>query len=122
MEGDFRSGSLDFDDLMTVLGGPPDTGETASAAQRAIAANLAAEGRLLPDAPLNLARVRNMDADVSFRAVRVRSNRFSLRALATRATSYRPSGRLWIKARLVRVLPQPISPVSMTTPFFASMP
>ncbi len=81
-EGDFRTNNLDFDDLLTVLGAPPDTGETASAEQRAVAANMAAEGRLLPDAPLDITRVRNMDARVSYRAARVRSERLPVRGLA----------------------------------------
>ena len=81
-EGDFRSNSLDFDDLMAVLGGPPDTSETASAEQRQMAANLAAQGRLLPDAQLDISRVRNMDAQVSYRAARVRSQRVPLRAVS----------------------------------------
>lgn len=82
-EGEFRSNTLDFDDLVAVLGGPPDTDETASAEQRAIAAQLAAQGRLLPDAPLDISRVRNMDASVSYRAAHVRSDAFPLRGLAT---------------------------------------
>jgi uncharacterized protein involved in outer membrane biogenesis len=82
LEGDFRSNSLDFDDLLTVLGGPPDTDETASPEQRAMAASLEAQGRLLPDAQLDISRVRNMDAQVSYRATRVRSDRFPLRGLS----------------------------------------
>jgi uncharacterized protein involved in outer membrane biogenesis len=82
LDGDFRTNNLDFDDLLAVLGGPPDTGETASAEQRAMAANLAAQGRMLPDAQLDISRVRNMDARVSYRAARVRSNRFPLRGFA----------------------------------------
>lgn len=83
LDGDFRSSDLDFDDAMAVFGGPPATGggETASAEQRAMAANLAAQGRLLPDAQLDIGRVRNMDARVSYRATRVRSARFPLRGL-----------------------------------------
>lgn len=81
-EGDFRSNSLDVDDLLAIFGGAPDTDETASAEQRAIAANLAAQGRLLPDASLDISRVRNMDARVSYRAARVRSERLPLRGLA----------------------------------------
>src|SRR5262245_10048001 len=82
LDGDFRSRGLDLDDLLTVLGGAPDTRETASAEQRAEAANLAAQGRLLPDAKLDISRVRNMDARVSYRAAHVRSDRFPLRGLA----------------------------------------
>ena len=82
LDGDFRSTSLDFDDLLAVLGGAPSTGETASSEQRAIAAQLAAQGRILPDARLGISRVRNMDARVSYRATRVRSDRFPLRGLS----------------------------------------
>ena len=81
-EGDFRSNSLDFDDLMAVLGGPPDTRETASSEQRQMAANLAAQGRLLPDAQLDISRVRNMDAQVTYNAARVRSERVPLRGVS----------------------------------------
>ncbi|HVK79955.1 MAG TPA: AsmA family protein, partial [Verrucomicrobiae bacterium] len=82
LEGDFQSNSLDFDDLLAVLGGAPSTGETASPEQRAVAAQLAAQGRILPDARLDISRVRNMDARVSYRAARVRSDRFPLRGLS----------------------------------------
>lgn len=82
LEGDFLTSRLDFDDLMAVLGGAPDTSETASPEQRAMAANLAAQDRLLPDAQLDISRVRNMDARVTYRAARVRSDRFPLQGLA----------------------------------------
>ncbi len=84
LEGAFRSNSLDFDDLMAVLGGAPSTerGETVSAEQRRVAAALAAQGRLLPDATLDIRRVRNMDARVSFNAARVRARNLPLRGLA----------------------------------------
>lgn len=82
LDGDFRTNNLDFDDALAVLGGAPSTRETASAEQRAMAAQLAAEGRVLPDARLDITRVRNMDARVSYRAARVRSERFPLRGLS----------------------------------------
>jgi len=84
LEGAFASNSLDFDDLLTVLGAPPSTasGETASDEQRQLAANLSAQGRVLPDAQLDISRVRNMDARVSYRAARVVSERMPVRALA----------------------------------------
>lgn len=84
LDGDFRTRSLDFDDAMAVLGGPPSTqrGETASPEQRAEAQHMAAAGRLLPDARLDIQRVRNMDARVSYRAARVRSEKVPLRGLA----------------------------------------
>lgn len=82
LDGDFRSNSLDFDDAMAVLGGSPSTRETASPEQRAVAARLDAQGRVLPDARLDISRVRNMDARVSYRAARVRSERVPLRGLS----------------------------------------
>jgi uncharacterized protein involved in outer membrane biogenesis len=84
LEGAFVSNALDFDDVLTVLGAPPSTasGETASAEQRQMAANLSAQGRLLPDAQLDISRVRNMDARVSFHAERVASESLPLRALS----------------------------------------
>jgi len=70
------SRSLDVDDLFAVMGGPPGTGrgETASPEQRAMAARLRAQGRLLPDARLDVVRLRAMDADVIFRAGSVKRN------------------------------------------------
>lgn len=84
LEGAFQTVSLDFDDLMTVLGGAPSTGagETASTEQRAMAANLRAQDRLFPDARLDISRVRNMDAHVSYRAAHVRSDRVPLRGMS----------------------------------------
>ncbi len=82
LDGDFTTRSLDFDDLMAVLGGAPDTGETVSPEQRQMAANLESQGRLLPDAQLDISRVRNMDARVSYRAAHVRTERLPLRGLA----------------------------------------
>ena len=80
-EGDFRSRSLDFDDLLAVLGGPPSVahGETASPEQRSEAQHLAAAGRILPDARLDIHRVRNMDARVHFVADRIRTDKLPLR-------------------------------------------
>lgn len=86
LDGDFLTRRLDFDDLMAVLGGAPDPSETASSEQRAMAAQLAAQGRLLPDARLDISRVRNMDARVTYRAAHVRSDRFPLRGLAVDVT------------------------------------
>jgi uncharacterized protein involved in outer membrane biogenesis len=76
------SRSLDFDDLATVIGGAPAVGpgETASPEQVALARRM--RGRLLPDAPLDLQRLRSMDAKVSFRATSVRTRRIPLRQVA----------------------------------------
>lgn len=79
LDGDFQSNTLDFDDALTVLGAPPSVQESASPEQREMAARLRAQGRALPDAQLDIRRVRNMDARVSYRAAHVRSERFPLR-------------------------------------------
>lgn len=85
LSGDIRSRSLDLDDLVAVLGGAPDPRETASAAQRREAAALREQRRLLPDADLDIRRVRDMDAKVAFTAGRVRS-RTPVRALSGTVT------------------------------------
>ncbi len=76
------SRSLDFDDLRTVIGGAPDIGpgETASPEQVARARRM--RGRLLPDTPLDIQRLRAMDADVDFRATSVRTKRIPLRQVS----------------------------------------
>jgi len=76
------SRSLDFDDLRAVIGGAPDVGpgETASAEQVALARRMG--GRLLPDTPLDIQRLRAMDADVDFRATSVRTKRIPLRQVS----------------------------------------
>lgn len=82
LEGGFHSDRLDFDDLLSVLGGPPEADETASPEQRALAAQMEAQSRLLPDAQLDISRVRNMDAQVSYRAARVSDAPVPLRSFA----------------------------------------
>lgn len=76
VEADLVSRSLDLDDLFAVVGGAPGVGggETASAEQRAMAAALRGQGRLLPDSPLHAERLRVMDGRLDFRAASVRRN------------------------------------------------
>lgn len=64
---------LDFDDLAGFVGAPPQTDarEASNAEQRAEAAALAADARVLPDTPYNLAKLRAMDADVRWKAHRI---------------------------------------------------
>ena len=82
LTADLVSRSLDFDDLAAVIGGAPDVGpgETASPEQVALARRM--RGRLLPDTPLDVQRLRAMDADVDFRATSVRTKRIPLRQVA----------------------------------------
>ncbi|WP_132999071.1 AsmA family protein [Luteimonas arsenica] len=72
-EGDLHSDLLDFDDLAGFVGAAPDSGpdETGNAELEALAAKRAAEGRLLPDTPYELQRLRSMDADVRWKARRI---------------------------------------------------
>jgi AsmA family protein len=79
LEADLFSRSLDFDDLNTIIGGAPDPNETASPQQRAVAASMRARARLLPDAKLDLERVRAIDADVRYRANSVKARAVPLR-------------------------------------------
>ncbi|MET0544673.1 MAG: AsmA family protein, partial [Caulobacterales bacterium] len=82
VEANMLSTSLDFDDLVSVLGAPPSVkkGESASPEQRAEAARLAAQGRILPDARLDLDRVRNMDAHLIFEAKKIKDAPLPLRS------------------------------------------
>ena len=84
LNADARSRRLDFDDLAPIFGLPPATGrgETASAKQVAQAGAMRKTGRLLPDTPLDVNRIRAMDADVKYRAESVNAPRFPLRALS----------------------------------------
>ena len=72
-EGDLHSDLLDFDDLAGFVGAAPEDGpgETGNAELEAAEAERAAEGRLLPDTPYELAKLRTMDADVRWKAKRI---------------------------------------------------
>lgn len=71
--GDLHSQKLDFDDLGIVVGAPSATGEgeTVNPTQRQLAERYATRRRVLPDARLDLTRVRAMDAKVTFSAAKV---------------------------------------------------
>ncbi len=72
-EGDLHSRLLDFDDLAGFVGAAPESGpdETGNAELEAAEAERAAAGRLLPDTPYELAKLRTMDADVRWKARRI---------------------------------------------------
>ena len=84
LNADARSRRLDFDDVGPIFGLLPATGrgETASPKQKAQAATMRRTGRLLPDTPLDVTRIRAMDADVKYRAQSVNAPRFPLRGLS----------------------------------------
>ncbi len=73
LKADLASRRLDFDDLGVLVGAPSQTGkgETANAVQKELAQRYSAEERVLPDAKLDFARVRTMDAEVTFRGEQV---------------------------------------------------
>jgi uncharacterized protein involved in outer membrane biogenesis len=78
LKADLVSRSLDWKDLASVLGGSPAAPEVASPKLEAVAQSLAAQGRILPDSPLDVTRLRSLDADVRFRATAVQANRMKL--------------------------------------------
>lgn len=73
LQANLVSKRLDFDDLAGFVGAPPQTGgsESANAQQKAEAAQIAASGKVLPDTPYNLTKLRAMDADVRWKATRI---------------------------------------------------
>lgn len=74
VEASLRSRLLDIDDLATVLGAKPrvtNGGDTQAVSGR--------PGRLLPDAPLNVERLRVMDGELRYRAERVKRNALDIR-------------------------------------------
>ena len=88
LEAALRSRRLDFDDLGSLFGAAPATGrgETASAGQKVEAAQRDAVQRLLPDATLQVDRVRAMDAKVTYRADTVNAPNLPLRKVSVDLT------------------------------------
>jgi uncharacterized protein involved in outer membrane biogenesis len=84
MSGVLTSRVLDFDDLGPLLGAPPPAKERAKAlAAGATPAEVAPMAHLLPDMPLQVDRIRQMDADITYRADAVKSRDFPLRHAMT---------------------------------------
>jgi uncharacterized protein involved in outer membrane biogenesis len=83
LTADLKSDVIDFDDLAGFVGGTPGTGagETDSAEQRRQAGTQKATGRLLPVRPVDLDRLRAMDADVRLAAARVDARRLPLESM-----------------------------------------
>ncbi len=71
--GDLQSKNLNFADLGLLVGAPgATTGDhPVSDTQKQLAKKQEASGRVLPDTPLNLDEVRNVDADVTFKGVHI---------------------------------------------------
>lgn len=73
---------LDFDDLAVLFGGAPSTaeGEALSPEQAAIAARLRRERRFFPDTPLDVTRIRSMDARLTYSAERIETPDFPVQS------------------------------------------
>ncbi|WP_082525811.1 AsmA family protein [Brevundimonas sp. Root1279] len=73
VDGELRSRLLDLDDLAAVLGGAPRVagGDTVLTS--------GAPGRLLPDAPLDVTRLRVMDGTIRYKAGAVKRNALEVR-------------------------------------------
>ena len=88
LTADLASRRLSLADLTAVIGGAPTAairGAVVSPTQRAEAARLTAEHRLLPSARLDVTRIRRMDADVRYHAETVAAGPTPVRKVAIRA-------------------------------------
>ena len=77
VDADLTSRRLDLDDLLAVLGGRPQTNAAATNTETTVAA----PGKLLPDATLQVDRLRTMDGTLKYRAASVKANDFDVRAV-----------------------------------------
>ncbi len=80
MQAALTSKVLDFDDLGGFIGAQPGTGpgETASPAQKKLAAVRAQRSTVLPDTEFRVERLQAMDADVTYQAKDIRSKNLPL--------------------------------------------
>jgi uncharacterized protein involved in outer membrane biogenesis len=81
LHADLSSRRMDIADLASLIGAPT-SGAEKSAAQQAASAQLKSEDRLLPDATLEIGRVRGMDAVVHYRAASVQAGTLPVRGFA----------------------------------------
>ena len=75
LQANLHSTRLDFDDLAGFVGAPPASGdgEASNPELVAHARDRRAQGRILPDHPYELDKLRAMDADVRLKATRINS-------------------------------------------------
>lgn len=76
LTADLNSNRLVFDDLAAILGAKPKQITVAEAQAEGLAVS---SGRLFPDTPLRVERLRSMDADLKYRATAVVSSMFPVR-------------------------------------------
>lgn len=79
VEAALTSRLLDIDDLMAILGA--DTRTDASGANTTTVASGSGPGMLLPDATLQVDRLRSMDGTLTYRAAAVKANQMDIRAV-----------------------------------------
>jgi uncharacterized protein involved in outer membrane biogenesis len=84
LTGDIASRKLNFDDLGPLIGARPKGEKAAAPAEKTLATS--DSGGVLPDTPLNVERLRQMNADVHYRADTVVSRDFPLRAAETKVS------------------------------------
>ena len=80
LQADLVSRRLDLDDLAGFLGAPPQSGgdESTNPELKSQALALAADARVLPNKPYDLAKLRSMDADVRLKAHRINAPKLPL--------------------------------------------
>ena len=84
LTADLHSQNLDFPDLGALFGGSRTVGKVASPTQIAVAQKMQAEARIFPTATLNFARIRNLDADVTYKAASITDAPIPLRSGSAR--------------------------------------
>ena len=87
--GEVSSRRLKLADMTPLIGGAPRAairGAITSPKQQAVAAKLTAEGRILPDAHLDVTRIRQTDADIRYRADSIDAGSLPIRQLSLHAT------------------------------------
>lgn len=80
VDAKLASRRLDIDDLVAILGGETQT-NAAGTNTTAVSAGAGA-GKLLPDAPLQVERLRSMDGTLSYRAASVKANDLDISQVA----------------------------------------
>jgi len=102
LRASLASRRIDLDDLAALIGAPPKTGpgHTASIEQRKQAEAQRQQRRVLPDAPVDLSKLRAMDAQVRLHADRVRSSWLPVEAIT--ANLQLQAGRLRIDPLTLR--------------------
>ena len=83
LKADLVSQKLSFDDLGPLIGARPEITPAKTSPAQKPATPAAVRKSILPDTPLHVERLRQMDADVHYRAVAVVSEDFPLRGAET---------------------------------------